>query len=139
MGQWIRVAYVEDIPVNQLMRFCVDQQDVIVYRTAAAFHVYANRCTHAAVPLADSYLLNHTVICRLHGAKYDLQTGTCLKAPGRNDLQSYQTKVEEGALYVKYTDQPMTPPPSMTVKSRNDAQRRALPGINSREKALITH
>ena len=134
MRQWLRVAYVEDIPINQLLRFCVDQHDVIVYRTAENFHVYANRCTHAAVPLADGYLLNNTVICRLHGAKYDLQTGACLKAPGRSDLQSYHTKVEDGSLYVKCTDQSMTPPPSITVKSRNDAQYRALPSIGSREK-----
>lgn len=123
MNQWIHVAFIADIPVDHLTTLRVNHQDLLIYRIQDEFYVYPDGCTHEAAPLSDGYLVNGTLICRLHGAKYDLQTGTCLKAPGLRDLYAYRTKVDGDVLYIDYTELQTVLPPTLTIHSCKSAPR----------------
>ena len=103
MNEWIRVAALEDITVDQMTICQVQEQAVLVYRSGEAFYVYPNRCTHQDVPLSDGFLVKGSIVCRLHGAKFDLATGHCLRAPAMQNLQAYPVDVREGQLWIKLT------------------------------------
>ena len=119
MSEWKQVAPISDIPINQLTRVQVDNEAILIYRTAEGVHAYPDLCTHEAVPLSDGYLVKDIVICRLHGAKYDLRTGACLKAPARADLQAYAVQIVGGILYMEGSSaQSLHRPPQMTIRSR---------------------
>lgn len=100
MNDWIYVAPVDQIAAEQLTPFCVHGQALVVYRTGDRCYVYANRCPHQEVPLADGYLVKGAIVCRLHGAKFDLQTGVCLRAPAFANLHAYAAEVRDGQLYI---------------------------------------
>jgi 3-phenylpropionate/trans-cinnamate dioxygenase ferredoxin component len=101
MQEWISVAAIEDLSMDQLTVCQVQEQEVLVYRSGNAFYVYPNRCTHQDVPLADGFLVKGSIVCRLHGAKFDLATGHCLRAPAMQNLQAYPVDVSEGQLWIK--------------------------------------
>jgi len=126
MNEWKQVAHIDDIPIDQIKTFSVDDQEVIVYCNGSNYHVYPNLCTHQAVPLSDGHLINGTVICRLHGAKYDLNTGDCLKAPARTNLQPFHAEVAEDILYIDCSNvqQVLSAyPKPMKIRSRRKLQR----------------
>lgn len=100
MSQWLYVADVEQINAEQLLTFCVQGEELLVYRTGDNYHIYANRCPHQAVPLSNGYLVRGAIVCRLHGAKFDLQTGGCLRSPAYENLRAYPSEVCNGQLYV---------------------------------------
>jgi len=122
MQDWIYVAAIDQIAAEQLMTFCVQGEELLVYHTGNRYYVYANRCPHQEVPLSDGYLVKGTIVCRLHGAKFDLQTGVCLRAPAYGNLHVYHTEVCDGQLYINRSSLPQMaiehPPAPMTFRSR---------------------
>jgi 3-phenylpropionate/trans-cinnamate dioxygenase ferredoxin subunit len=125
MSEWIYVADTYTIPADQLTTFQVQGEEILVYHTGNNYYVYPNRCTHEAVPLSGGYLVKGAIICRMHGAKFDLQTGACLRTPAYTNLQAYPVTVRDQKLYIKLQETPPTgldlPPPAMTIRSRQEA------------------
>jgi len=106
MNDWIYVAPVDKIATEQLMTFRVQGDELLVYHTRGRYYVYANRCPHQEVPLDDGYLVKGAIVCRLHGAKFDLQTGVCLRAPAAANLCAYAAEIRDGQLYVNPSRRP---------------------------------
>lgn len=106
MNDWIYVTAVDKITAEQLLTFRVQNEELLVYHTGERYYVYANRCPHQEVSLSDGYLVKGSIVCRLHGAKFDLQTGVCLRAPAYENLHTYVAEVRNGQLYIK----PSSPP-----------------------------
>ena len=75
----IRLAPASDIPPGEGRVFLVDDEKIAVFRTRGG-EVYAVQaeCPHRGGPLADGLLGGTTLICPLHGWKFDLKTGHAL-------------------------------------------------------------
>lgn len=62
-------------------------------------------CTHAGASLSDGGLgRDGTVRCPRHGASFDPRTGEALGYPATEELRTYETKVEDGKVYVSAED-----------------------------------
>lgn len=65
---------------------------------------YFNRCTHIRAPLdfGDGEFLDAAgfILCRLHGARYDLESGEVCYGPARTHLTRVLCEEEAGALIV---------------------------------------
>jgi len=124
MDEWIRVASVYDIPANSLVTAQSDGVDLIIYQTGGRFYIYSDRCPHQDVPLSDGYLVGNALICRLHGAKFDLKTGDCLRAPARGNLRGYDVSVRDGYLFIRRSEvgERAAYPAPVTIRSFRDAQ-----------------
>jgi nitrite reductase/ring-hydroxylating ferredoxin subunit len=65
--------------------------------------IYAidNKCPHMGMPLHEGAIVDKRVlVCRYHQWKFDLKTGTSTFAPNIY-VKKYETKVEDGFIYVK--------------------------------------
>jgi len=124
MHGWIRVASTAEIPVNRLTTWETEVGEMLIYHSADRYFVYPNRCTHQDVPLSDGYLVGSAIICRLHGAKFDLITGACLRAPARNNLHPCQSVVRDGYLFILSTEvnENVVFPDPMTIRSHRNTQ-----------------
>lgn len=101
MSRWSYVADTAEIPVEQVKTFCVQGQEVLVYYNGNNYYVYPNRCTHRSeVPIANGFVVKGAIVCRLHGAKFDLKTGACLRSPAYADLQRYSVEIRDDQLYI---------------------------------------
>ncbi len=124
MYEWIRVVAISEIPPDQLTTWQTDGGEVLIYHSRGRYFVYPNLCTHQNVPLSDGYLVGDAIICRLHGAKFDLATGACLRAPARSNLRAYPSAVRDGYLFIRGTEtnESVAHPEPLTIRSYRDVQ-----------------
>ena len=58
-----------------------------------------NMCTHAKIALTSARLIGLEIECPVHGARFDVRTGSVMCLPARRGLRVFPlTRVAEGAL-----------------------------------------
>jgi anthranilate 1,2-dioxygenase ferredoxin component len=72
---------------------------VLICRIEGAYHAVNDRCTHAASMLSTGRLRRGTVMCPLHGARFDVASGKCLGGEYRA-LRMFPLRVENGQIEV---------------------------------------
>lgn len=103
------IARLEELPdhggKDVLFRDGDFQVNIFVQRQDNSVHVYENRCPHAGTPLnmfGDKFLniTKDSLICRTHGALFDIASGLCTAGPCRGRyLRPVDFEVRDGALY----------------------------------------
>ena len=90
----IKLGPTSDIPPGEGRVYQIEGERIAVFRTRAQ-EVYAVQaeCPHKRGPLADGLVGGETVICPLHGWKFDLKTGQALF--GDCGLKTYPVSVDE--------------------------------------------
>jgi nitrite reductase/ring-hydroxylating ferredoxin subunit len=76
-GQFHRVATVAGIVDGASLGVDIDGRPVALVRCGGLVHAVDNLCPHAGGRLAQGRISENTIICPLHGAKFDLLTGRC--------------------------------------------------------------
>lgn len=100
MGQWVRVAAVEEIPQGTGLEVVAGDHIVAVFRTGETFCALDGICPHAGGPLAKGHLNGSIVTCPWHGRQFDVQTGRdCLNA--NLSQPRFPVKVEGTAVWVE--------------------------------------
>jgi len=96
-----------------------DELDIVIVQTKGARHAYINCCPHQFIPLET--FPNHFLtedkkffVCSGHGARFELDTGTCVYGPclGKG-LDPLLTVEKDGALYLS---EPRPPAEIMRAK-----------------------
>ena len=90
----IKLGPASDIPPGEGRVYQIEGERIAVFRTRAQ-EVYAVQaeCPHKRGPLADGLVGGGTVICPLHGWKFDLKTGQALF--GDCGLKTYPVCLDE--------------------------------------------
>ena len=104
MGEFTKIARLQDIPVGSLLPFDVKQQKFIIARTEEGVYALANECTHDSAPISDGKLKKTEVMCRRHGARFDLKTGAVTAPPALVPLDTYEVKIEGDDVFVMLDD-----------------------------------
>jgi len=83
-----------NVPLGEGRVYLVDGQSIAVVR-ARTGEVYAiqAQCPHRGGPLADGLVGGTTLICPLHGWKFDLTTGNALF--GDCGLRTFPVRIDE--------------------------------------------
>jgi anthranilate 1,2-dioxygenase ferredoxin component len=76
---------------------------VLVAKTDEGLHAVNDRCTHAASKLSTGRIRRGTVMCPLHGARFELASGKCLGGAYR-DLRQFPLRIENGMIEVAVPD-----------------------------------
>ena len=89
----IKLGPVSDIPLGEGRVYEVAGEKVAVFHTRTGqVHAVQAQCPHKAGPLADGLLGGSTLICPLHGWKFDLATGKALF--GDCDLKTFPVHLD---------------------------------------------
>ncbi len=99
----VAVGSVENFPEDSMNVVRVGEQDVLIIHQQGSFYALPDRCTHAKYPLHDGELLEGSVKCQYHGAKFDLQTGRP-SLPAVKKIRLFETLVEDGEVFVVYQE-----------------------------------
>ncbi len=59
-----------------------------------------NKCPHKGGPLCDGIVSGATVVCPLHGWRFDLDTGVGVRVSMPACVTTFQTRVEDGIVVV---------------------------------------
>lgn len=78
-----------------------------VVRQGERVFAYQNSCMHVGSPLnwaPDEFLARdrQSILCAMHGAQYEIDTGLCFAGPCRGkSLQKVDVEVRDGTVYVR--------------------------------------
>lgn len=83
----------------------VDGTDVVLVRHRGRVCALSGQCTHLKAPLADGIVVDGTIRCPWHHARFDIQSGEAVGAPAFAPLERFTVAEEDGTVRVT------TPPP----------------------------
>src|SRR5258707_971674 len=94
---------------------------VLVARRGDDLFAIGATCTHYGGPLAEGLMVDCTVHCPWHHARFDLRTGEAIAAPALNDVTCWKIEKRENRFFVtgkvekKSRRQPKSSPASVVI------------------------
>jgi nitrite reductase/ring-hydroxylating ferredoxin subunit/uncharacterized membrane protein len=90
---------------TQLRRVEVDGTGILLTRsTSGEVCAIAATCNHFSGPLEEGEREGDTVVCPLHGSRFDLRSGEAIDGPAVFPQSTYETRVREGRIEVKASE-----------------------------------
>jgi nitrite reductase/ring-hydroxylating ferredoxin subunit len=70
------------------------EEDVVVYNVGGTLYATQDACSHTGGPLSEGDLEGTTIICPVHGSRFDVTTGAVCRGPAKQPLRTYRVVVE---------------------------------------------
>ncbi len=94
MAEYVKVGKLADFPTGEIKAVRVDEKSVAVVQVGGRVHAYANYCPHAGYTLSGGFATESRVICDVHGAHFDIDSGEVLVGPADEGLVLYDVHLE---------------------------------------------
>lgn len=102
LNGWIETCTVDDIEIEDVIRFDHGDRTFAIYRTAKnEYFATDGYCTHEKFHLANGLVMGNTIECPKHNGRFDLTTGEAKRAPVCVDLKTYPVKIVADNVYIK--------------------------------------
>jgi 3-phenylpropionate/trans-cinnamate dioxygenase ferredoxin subunit len=96
-----RVCAVDDLAVNEAVRFVVDGVPIAVVKDSAGdIFAIGDTCTHGDISLAEGFVEDDTLECWAHGSQFSLRTGKPLSLPAYEPVPVYQVELQDGGVLI---------------------------------------
>lgn len=94
MGEFVRVASVNDLDDEEIMQVDVGDEQVLLAKLGGQFYAMGEECTHEGGPLSQGFVEDGQVECPLHGSLFDLKTGGNTGPPAADPVQAYPVRID---------------------------------------------
>ena len=94
MAKCIKVARISDLAPGSGTTVDVEGQRIALFNVQGTFYAIDDTCPHRGGPLGEGELDGAIVTCPWHGATFDVQTGAVTGPPARNDVRSFQVRID---------------------------------------------
>ena len=101
MSEFRTVAQLEDVPADTMLQVELDGQKIVLARVGERVFALHDECTHEEFPLSSGELVGKQVTCVLHGARFDLETGSPRALPAVRPVKTYEARVEGEEVQVR--------------------------------------
>ena len=99
--EFIQVADITDIELNQSLTVNVDDIDILICHTSEGVFAVEDKCSHADIPLCGGQIIDNHITCPVHGAVFDLSDGSVQSPPAFEDLRTFEVLLEDTSISVK--------------------------------------
>lgn len=98
-------ALAPDSPFQQIMATTAAGEEIILVKVNGNTYGWRNSCPHVGVGLdygdGDCLTEEGTLICSMHGALFEPDTGRCIAGPCAGDqLQQVPIRIEDGQVWL---------------------------------------
>ena len=96
------VADETEVPEGKMKTAMLGKKPILIYRQNGKLYALSNVCTHMGGRMSDGMIIGHErdrLVCPRHKAVFSLCDGSSHSFP-RRGLESHETKVENGKVYV---------------------------------------
>src|SRR5689334_17311544 len=97
---WTPITTTENIPPREGRAVTVAGEEVAIFHIGDRYLTIENRCPHKGGPLCDGIVSGTTVVCPLHGQRFDLESGMPVLASQPACVATFPTRVENGVILV---------------------------------------
>lgn len=99
-GVWVKTFTVDTLEPDDADKIEHNGKCIAVFNLDGEYLATAGICTHEHAFLSEGYVDGETVECPLHQGLFNIRTGQALSPPVTESLRTYETKVEDGHVYV---------------------------------------
>lgn len=100
----IEVAEEGALKDGEMKQVSAEEVEILLSRVDGEYHAVSAECTHLGAPLEQGVRCGRHVICPWHHARFRVDTGAHVEAPGSDDLCRFPVEVENGKVYVRLPD-----------------------------------
>ena len=93
MSEYADVCALSDIPNGKHRAFAVAGRSILIFRMNADLHAIENRCTHLDFALEGGRQIGCEIICRQHGARFDIRTGKAVGGPAVDPVAKFDVRL----------------------------------------------
>lgn len=97
----IEVAALSAVPEGEARGFEVEGREIVLCIVDGEIYALEGMCTHGHLPLDGGEVEDGVVTCEWHGARFGVCSGKALSLPAVQGLKTYQTRVENGRIFVR--------------------------------------
>jgi nitrite reductase (NADH) small subunit len=97
---WTPITEAKNIPSREGRAVTVGDQEIAIFHLEDRYLTVVNKCPHKGGPLCDGIVSGTTVVCPLHGRRFDLETGMPVRASEPSSVATFPTRVENGVIFV---------------------------------------
>jgi len=102
MSEYVKIATVDEMPVNSSKLIEIDNIRIALFNLNGAFYAIEDVCTHDGGPLVEGEIVNdHEVRCPRHGARFDIITGAALSMPAFEPTTAYDVYIQGEDLLIE--------------------------------------
>lgn len=96
--------------------FEINGSSILMVNLAGRFYAVRNCCTHLAYPLEGGRQMGWEIMCRKHGARFDIRSGKALGGPAVLPLTVYPTRTRaDGMVEIALRSSNLLTPDADTV------------------------
>jgi nitrite reductase/ring-hydroxylating ferredoxin subunit len=103
MTGWHRACKDRELKEGEPVSVKIGGTPLGLYRVGDNCYAVHDVCTHEFALLSNGYQDGEVIECPLHAARFSVVTGKCLAVPAETDLATYDVKVEDGEILVKFS------------------------------------
>lgn len=101
MGMWKEAADVSEFTgVDRKLVDFGGALQIGLYKVGDEFLATSAWCSHQRAIIVHGDIVDGTIECPLHAARFDLRTGKNLCLPAVRPILRYDVKVEDGKIYI---------------------------------------
>ena len=97
---WTAITVLENIPLHEGRSVIIGGQELAIFHVDGRCLTIDNACPHKGGPLCDGIVSGTTVVCPLHGRRFDLESGIAVRSSEPVCVRTFPTRVEDGIVYV---------------------------------------
>lgn len=102
MSEFVKVATVDEIPVNGSKLVEIDNVPIALFNLDGEIYAIEDTCTHDGGPLVEGSIVNGCeVMCPRHGARFDIRTGEALSFPAFEPTSTFTVQVKGNEVWIE--------------------------------------
>ena len=98
--RWTPITNIENIPPREGRAVELNGLEIAIFNVDNRYLAIDNKCPHKGGPLCDGIVSGTSVVCPLHGRRFDLESGMAVRASEPSCVATYPTRVENGIVHV---------------------------------------
>jgi len=99
--EWVKVAQAGEVPEGRVKVVEAKGKRLALARVGGQVYAVQDLCTHDNGPLGEGAVIEETLECPRHGARFDVKTGKPVNLPAVVPVQTFPVKVEGGDVLIQ--------------------------------------
>jgi 3-phenylpropionate/trans-cinnamate dioxygenase ferredoxin component len=88
------------VPEGEKRAVAVLGMSLLVCNVNGEIFVLENRCSHAGASLDAGRLRGYEISCPMHGGRFDVRTGRCVKGPTNQPIRTFDVLLDEDRISI---------------------------------------
>jgi nitrite reductase/ring-hydroxylating ferredoxin subunit len=99
MAKWRQVVEVDGF--NRTYKYVHRRKSIALFKLDDGVYALDNVCSHEYSELVEGMIIKGDVLCPKHGSRFEIRTGAVKDLPATQPVRTYETKIEDGYVWVK--------------------------------------